>query len=88
MFRYYIMPSGKGTYGSKVGRPSSKGMKSKTHKGDEDYTTKKGDKDFHEKGHDEKKKKKPFAKKGKVFTAKNGRKYVKNAKGQVRFIKN
>tara|TARA_R100000231_G_C5329409_1_gene165895 strand:+ start:3973 stop:4203 length:231 start_codon:yes stop_codon:yes gene_type:complete len=25
---------------------------------------------------------------GKVFTAKNGRKYIKNAKGQVRFIKN
>jgi len=52
------MPSGKGTYGNKVGRPpkktkkeskSSKGMKSKTHKGDDDYTTKKGDKDFHKK---------------------------------------
>jgi hypothetical protein len=41
-----------------------KGDKSKTHKGDKDYTTKKGDKDFHEKGHDEKKKKKPFGEKG------------------------
>lgn len=30
-----------------------KGSKSKTHKGDMDYTTKKGDKDFHRMGHDE-----------------------------------
>ena len=43
--------------------PPKKGMKSKTHKGDLDYTTKRGDKDFHRKGHDEKEKKKPFSKK-------------------------
>lgn len=41
-----------------------KGDKSKTHKGDKDFTTKKGDKDFHEGGHDEKKKKKPYGGKG------------------------
>ena len=29
-----------------------KGAKSKTHKGDMDYTTKRGDKDFHRGGHD------------------------------------
>jgi len=39
-----------------------KGSKSKTHKGDKDYTTKKGDKDFHEGGHDVKKKRKPYKK--------------------------
>lgn len=66
-----------------------KGMKSKTHTGDMDYTTKKGNKDFHRKGKDVKKKRKPYNKgTSKVFTAKNGRKYIKNAKGQVRFIKN
>jgi hypothetical protein len=61
------MPSGKGTYGNKVGRPkkqkecsSCKGMKSKTHKGDMDYTTKKGDKDFHQKDKDVKKKRSPY----------------------------
>ena len=31
-----------------------KWAKSKTHKGDKDFTTKKGDKDFHRGGHDEK----------------------------------
>ncbi len=40
-----------------------KGAKSKTHKGDKDYTTKRGDKDFHRKGKDVKAKRKPFAKK-------------------------
>jgi len=40
-----------------------KGAKSKTHKGDMDYTTKRGDKDHHIDDHDVKKKKKPFAKK-------------------------
>ena len=39
-----------------------KGAKSKTHKGDLDYTTKKGDKDYHEGGHDVKKSKKPYSK--------------------------
>ena len=41
-----------------------KGRKSKTHKGDLDFTTKKGDKDFHEGGHDESKKVHPFEKVG------------------------
>ena len=45
-----------------------KGARSKTHRGEKDYTTKKGDKDFHRKGHDEKhaaqsrKVRKPYAK--------------------------
>ena len=39
---------------------SKKGSKSKTRKGDLDYTTKRGDKDFHRKGHDEKEKRRPF----------------------------
>jgi len=44
-----------------------KGSKSKTHKGDLNYTTKKGDKDFHEDGHLVKKTYKPFdAHKGSV----------------------
>ena len=63
------MPTGKGTYGSKRGRPKKqtikdradeamamkgvrKGSKSKSRKGDKDFTTKKGDKDFHRKGKD------------------------------------
>lgn len=37
-----------------------KGSKSKTHKGDLDYTTKRGDKDFHRGGHDVKTKRKPY----------------------------
>lgn len=37
-----------------------KGMKSKSRKGDKDFTTKKGDKDFHEKGKDVKKKRSPY----------------------------
>ena len=41
---------------------SVKGAKSKTHKGDKDYTTKKGDKDFHQGGKDVKKKRKPYTK--------------------------
>lgn len=41
-----------------------KGKKSKTHKGDLDFTTKEGDKDFHEGGHDESKKEHPFEKLG------------------------
>lgn len=40
---YKLPPKGKGV----------KGSKSKTHKGDMDYTTKKGDMDFHRGGHDE-----------------------------------
>lgn len=39
---------------------SKKGAKSKTHKGDMDYTTKKGDKDFHQKGKDVKKSTRPY----------------------------
>ena len=39
---------------------SKKGDKSKTHKGDKDYTTKRGDKDYHRGGHDVKGKKNPF----------------------------
>ena len=45
-----------------------KGARSKTHRGEKDYTTKKGDKVFHRKGHDEKhaaksrKVRKPFVK--------------------------
>lgn len=37
-----------------------KGMKSKSRKGDKDFTTKKGDKDFHRKGKDVKKKRSPY----------------------------
>ncbi len=40
-----------------------KGDKSKTHKGDKDYTTKRGDKDYHMGGHDVKGKRRPFSKK-------------------------
>jgi hypothetical protein len=36
-----------------VGKGMKKGDKSKTHKGDMDFTTKKGNKDFHRGGHDE-----------------------------------
>ena len=45
-----------------------KGAKSKTRKGDMDYTTKRGDKVFHRKGKDVKMKRKPFRKRpgGKV----------------------
>ena len=42
----------------KVGK---KGSKSKTHKGDKNFTTKKGDMDYHEGGHDQKKAKKPYS---------------------------
>tara|TARA_Y100000389_G_C17022917_1_gene299691 strand:+ start:133 stop:360 length:228 start_codon:yes stop_codon:yes gene_type:complete len=45
-----------------------KGSKSKTYKGDLDFTTKKGDHDYHRKGHDLKLRKRPFTlhkKKGK-----------------------
>jgi len=38
----------------------TKGTKSKTRKGDEDFTTKKGDKDFHRKGKAVKKKRSPY----------------------------
>tara|TARA_R110000824_G_scaffold93091_1_gene225387 strand:- start:230 stop:592 length:363 start_codon:yes stop_codon:yes gene_type:complete len=43
-------------------RGEKKGSVSKTHKGEQDYTTKKGDKDFHSKSHDIKKKRKPYSK--------------------------
>lgn len=38
------------------------GTKSKTHKGDKNFTTKKGDKDFHRNRHDIKKKRNPYKK--------------------------
>jgi len=44
-------------------RGESKGDKSKTHKGDMDYTTKRGDKDFHENKKDVKKGRRPYRKK-------------------------
>jgi len=39
------------------------GTKSKTHKGDMNFTTKRGDKDFHRSRHDVKKKRAPYRKK-------------------------
>tara|TARA_R100000734_G_C3316470_1_gene108981 strand:- start:996 stop:1292 length:297 start_codon:yes stop_codon:yes gene_type:complete len=45
---------------SKGMKGMKKGMKSKSRKGDKDFTTKKGDKDFHEKGKDVKKKRSPY----------------------------
>ena len=53
--------------------PSTKGSKSKTHKGDMDYTTKRGDADFHQKGHNVKKLTIPYAflKGGKIIAIKN-----------------
>ena len=44
-------------------RRSTKGTRSKTHRGRKNYTTKKGDKDFHRGGKDVKRKRKPFEKK-------------------------
>jgi hypothetical protein len=44
-----------------------KGSSSKTHEGEEDFTTKKGDVDFHEEGKDVKKTRKPYTKKGGVI---------------------
>lgn len=41
-------------------RGGKKGDKSKTRPGDKDYTTKRGDKDFHRKGHDVKRKRRPY----------------------------
>tara|TARA_R110000744_G_scaffold159998_2_gene276192 strand:+ start:8395 stop:8628 length:234 start_codon:yes stop_codon:yes gene_type:complete len=42
-------------------KPSSKkGTKSKTHKGDKNYTTKKGDKDHHQDGEDVKEENEPY----------------------------
>lgn len=64
---------------------STKGAPSKTRPGDKDYTTKRGNKDFHEGGHDVKKKRAPFKKRGSVklepATAKLGGKTVKFMKG-------
>ena len=77
---------GKGEFCSSCkGKGSKKGMKSKTHSG-KDYTGHKGDVSK-SKGKDVKSKNKNRDYEGKVHTAKNGRKYVKNSKGQVRFIK-
>lgn len=42
---------------------STKGAKSKTRKGDMDYTTKRGDKDFHRKGKDVRRARKPYRRK-------------------------
>ncbi len=41
-------------------RGEKKGDKSKTHRGDKDYTTKRGNKDFHRGGHDVKRKRRPY----------------------------
>jgi len=43
-------------------RGEKKGSVSKTHKGEQDYSTKKGSRDFHQKSHDIKKKRKPYTK--------------------------
>ena len=45
---------------AKKTRGSKKGDKSKTRKGDKDYTTKRGDKDFHQGGRDIKKTRNPY----------------------------
>lgn len=45
---------------------STKGTRSKTHKGRKNYTTKKGDKVFHRKGKYVRKGRKPYTKKGKM----------------------
>tara|TARA_R110000824_G_scaffold51503_3_gene143645 strand:+ start:28 stop:279 length:252 start_codon:yes stop_codon:yes gene_type:complete len=50
-----------------------KGSKSKTRKGDLDYTTKRGDKDFHEGGKDVKRKRKPYKKRSKAKPKTAGR---------------
>lgn len=44
-------------------RRSTKGTRSKTHKGRKNYTTKKGDKVFHHKGKYVRKSRKPYSKK-------------------------
>ena len=44
-------------------RRSTKGTRSKTHKGRKNYTTKKGDKVFHRKGKYVRKSRKPYSKK-------------------------
>jgi hypothetical protein len=52
-----------------MGLGRKKGARSKTHKGELDYTTKKGDVAYHEKGHDVKKAHKPYdgrAKRGEI----------------------
>jgi len=86
------MPTGKGSYGSKVGRP--KGSKNKSgmkKQGSSDRTNEKqgmeikGLKDKAKKASS--KSKASSATKGKVYTAKNGRKYIKLANGRTRFIK-
>ena len=45
---------------AKAMKGKKKGSKSKTRKGNKDFTTKKGDKDFHEKGKDVKKTRMPY----------------------------
>ncbi len=45
-------------------RRSTKGTRSKTHRGRKNYTTKKGDKVFHRKKHYVRKSRKPYSKKG------------------------
>ena len=59
--------------GRKTMGGSKKGAKSKTHKGDKDYTTKKGNKDFHQKGKDIKKTKRPYG----VWTIKTLKTHLK-----------
>ena len=80
------MPQGKGTYGSKRGRPKKQGTSDRTN--EKQGMEIKGLKDKMKKM--DSKKKKASSKssaKGKVFTAKNGRKYIKLANGRTRFIK-
>jgi hypothetical protein len=73
-----------GTYkkGFTSGQHPKKGQKSRTRKGELDFTTKKPDKDFHQKGHDIKKKRKPFTTGGKKTKARKGRKGRKTRKNR------
>lgn len=88
------MPTGKGSYGSKRGRPKGSKNKQKV-QGSSDRTNEKQgmeikglkDKAMKAKAKPKGKAKASSSSKGKVFTAKNGRKYIKLANGQARFIK-
>ncbi len=87
------MPTGKGSYGSKRGRPKGSKSKPKAQTSSDKTNEKQGMeiKGLKDKASKAKPKAKAKAKasssKGKVFTAKNGRKYIKLANGQARFIK-
>ncbi len=84
------MPTGKGSYGSKRGRPKGSKNKPKAQTSSDKTNEKqgmeiKGLKDKAKKASS--KSKASSSAKGKVFTAKNGRKYIKMANGRTRFIK-